>query len=458
MARTEPVIMVTVIPEGSPAARVNLSNKILEFEYEDDEAKSDRLRLTIDNNDLSNFDDPIWRKGNYIDVTWGYPEALAPTRRCRIQSVKGFQKLKVEAVGREVVLNAVVKSRVFRNMTRGQVVQQIAVEQGYRSTDLLHIEDTEVEYPTIVQARLTDAQFIRRLAHKEGCQWYIDFDGFHFHRRDVTQKPRRVLEWRGAALGNDALEIIKIEVENDITARPGRVLVVGHDPGAREGIAHPVSHDADPHQETLGHVVEAPGSDTPKVPGFKGVAQDATHLTTETNPKAVERHAAALFKRGSQVAVQISLEMLGDPNMLAKSVVELRGVGKRLSQPYYVKTVTHKIRNGYQCVLKMVSDGSGGHSTKSTLATEASAVQVGPPLKGKKPPAADHPRPGIAKPLHPTKAHDAEGHEVTTFRDQRHRTATQPPTKKELAEFRAAQERENEFQRTGIRPLPPPTE
>jgi len=80
-ARTEPQFFVKVVPEGRAGERVDLSEKVLSFVYEDSEHKADKLVLSVDNWDLKNFDDPVWKKGNLLEVSWGYPGDMAPTRR-----------------------------------------------------------------------------------------------------------------------------------------------------------------------------------------------------------------------------------------------------------------------------------------------------------------------------------------------------------------------------------------
>lgn len=447
--RNEPVILVSVIPEGVRATRVELSDRILGFEYEDCENKADKLRLRVDNWDLSNFDDPIWRKGNLVEVSWGYPEAMSPVRRCQIRKVTGFQELSIEAHGLEVILNTQVRNRVFENMSRSAVVRQIAEEWGYREEELLHIEDTEIVRDSIVQARLTDAQFLRRLAHKEGFEWFVDFDGFHFHQRDFTQQSLRVIEWTGA----DGGEVLAINVENDVTAKPGTVRVQARDPVARRNIDQVASHATETKRGVLGAVVELPSfyknaqelakqieaGDTNALAeahkfltsAMKTIAHEEILPATELIEGAAKRLAAGRFRRAQQVAVKLTVEMQGDPNLLAKSVVELRGIGKRLSQRYYVREVKHTIQSGYQISAKMVSDGSGGHSTTSERATEAAAIQVGPSIKGRRAPANQKvPRrsidadPNVLRSLRKT---DKDGQPVQKFTDQRHR---EPPSKR----------------------------
>src|SRR6201999_92301 len=129
----------------------------------------------------------------------------------------------------------------------------------------------------------------------------------------------------------------------------------------------------------LSAVVEAPGITETGTPGFKSIAHHSINPTTETDPAAAARQASADLRRAQQQAVKCNITLEGDPNLHAKTVIELRGVGKRLSQLYYVRGTAHFVSAGdYHMSLECISDGSGGHKTTSTLAKEASRVQVGP--------------------------------------------------------------------------------
>jgi phage protein D len=414
-----------VEPEGSHSddARIELTTLVQHVEYEDTEHVADKVVLTVLNQDLRNFDDPVWRKGNILIISWGYPGDMTPQRRCRIQKVVGFQELKVEAHGLEVQLNTVAKTRTFENVKRSDVARQIAAEFGYRDDDVVHIEDSEITYEHIAQARATDAQFLRRLAAKDGYEWYIDFDGFHFHRRKLAQRPVKVFVYYSEPTQGD---ILSIRIENDVT-RAGTVRVANRDPLERRTIDVKASHEKT-NREVLGHVVEAPGTDSKPVPGFKAVAHEITRTTVERDTGAAQRIADGKFLKHQQVAVKMTLECVGDPNILAKSVVELQGIGKRLSGRYYVRTVTHILgagTAGYKCKLEMVSDGSGGHSTKSTIAEGLGAFNVGPPVKGKRGP--DFARRGLdahhPQELGTEKTTDSEGKPVIKHVDDKGRTS-----------------------------------
>lgn len=358
MDRSEPVYYVQVQPEGSSEAqRIDLSSRVVAFTFEDSEKKADLLKLTVDNQDLSNFDDPVWRNGNKLIVAWGYFGNMAPPRECIIQKVTGALMLTVEAQAKSVLMNKVTKNRVFDAMTRSDVVKEIAKENGYEGPTA-DVEETDVTYPQITQARLTDAQFIKRLADLEGFEFFVDFDGFHWHRRRVGQAPLRVLQWyMPPAVG----DIISFNVENDVFAKPGAAVAKGRDPVKKQDIEGKGSA-ATTERDTTAPAPEIIDPKTGELTVGKNVASEATAPTTETSPQAAKREADGVYRRAQQTTVDLTIEMVGDPQIVAKSVVDVRGIGKRLSGLYYVKQANHKLDgNGYTLSLKCSTDGTHGH-------------------------------------------------------------------------------------------------
>jgi phage protein D len=366
-ARDAPVFYVLVQPEGAPeATRLDLTSQVLSFEYEDSEKKADLLKLSVNNWDLRNFDDPVWKQGNKLIVAWGYASRLCPARECIIQKVTGAQTLTVEAQAKSVLLNKEVKSKTYENTTRSEIVHAIAKEHGY-GDDQRDIEETREVFVVTSQARATDAQFIKRLADIEGFEFYVDFDGFHWHPRRLGQKPLRVLQWY---LPPDVGDIESFTVENDIFAKPAKVQTKGIDPLAKKEISGEGS-DAKTARTTL-----APMPDLIAVDSTTGVFSTATQVassevrpTTETSATAAKREAEGVFRRVQQTTVKLNMGLVGDPDIFAKSVLEVRGLGKRLSGLYYVNQANHKIDgSGYKLALKTSSDGTHGHSESLTAA------------------------------------------------------------------------------------------
>lgn len=352
--RTEPVFYVKVVPEGGGAERVDLSERVLSFTFEDSEKKADKLVLSVDNWDLSNFDDPVWKKGNILEVSWGYPGEMAPARECVIQKVTGFQQLAVEAHAKSVLMNKLAKCRTFENKKRSDVAREVAEENGY-GAQLQDIEDSAEVLPLITQARMTDAQFLRQLATREGFEFYVDFDGLHFHQRRLGQRPVRVFRWYTAP---EVGEVLAVNIENDVTAKPGAVRVRGRDPLTRRDIDERGSN-ATTTRDSLAPVIEIVDPETGSTRLERRNVSEEVRTTPEASAGTARRVADARYRRSQQTTVELSATVLGDPNVLAKTVVEFQGISQRLSGKYFVKEAKHKIdSSGYTVELKCLRDGT----------------------------------------------------------------------------------------------------
>jgi hypothetical protein len=351
--RTEPVFYVKVAPEGEPSERVDLSHKVLSFVFEDSEKKADKLVLTVDNWDLRNFDDPVWKKGNILEVSWGYPGEMAPARECVIQKVTGFQTLSVEGHAKSVLMHKVTKCRVFENKKRSDVVREIAEENGYGGA-LQDIEDTGEVLPLITQARMTDAQFLRQLATREGFEFYVDFDGLHFHQRRLGQRPVRVLRWYTLP---EVGEILSMSIENDVTAKPGAVSLQGRNPLTRQNIVARGAN-ATTSRDSLAPIIEIVDPETGATRLERRNVSEEVRPSPQATAGSAQREADARFRRAQLTAVELTATVIGDPSLLAKTVVEIQGIGQRLSGKYYVKEAKHRIDgSGYTVELKCGSDG-----------------------------------------------------------------------------------------------------
>lgn len=371
--RTVPMLLVR-LQDSNQEYRV-VTDQVLSFKYTDAERKTDTCEITVDNSDLLQFDDPVWRKGGKIQVSWGYPGAMAPERTCVITSVKGFKELKIEANAESVLMNQIAKQRVFEGKTLSQIAEIIAEEYGYGS-DVRFIDDTGEVIEIVTQANLTDAQFLRERASEAGFEFYIDFDGFHFHERRLGEPPARTLHYFtdpniGDFVGDPT-------IENDLTARPGRVVVRGRNPRTREDIEATADNTTDSNRTTLTHIVDVPDPETGAITEVeRRVAQEQTVTTADETSTRATRRARGRYRRTQQVAVKMKAKIVGDPVLLAKTIVQIVGMGQRLSVKYYLEEVVHNLEpGGYTCDLKLVSDGHGGHSTTSTQAQGLSLLNV----------------------------------------------------------------------------------
>ncbi len=348
-----PLYYVKLIPKGTKGVRVDLTNRVLSFEFEDNESKADKLRLKVDNWDLANLDTPVWRKGGILEVTWGYPGRLAPARQVVIKKVTGFTTLSVEGFSKKFLMDRIQRCRVFENKKRSDMVKQIAEENGFGS-DVQFIQDTEevIEFQT--QAKQSDAHFVRKLAQKEGFEFYVDFDGIHFHERQVGQKPVRTFRWYGDAPSNREASILSFNIENDTSPIPGRSTTRGRNHFKKEDFEFVVDYTTDfspqlaPNAEVTANLFA----------GLGNAALDIIDATSETLASVGIRRARGRGKKRKHLTVKAKMGILGDPELLAKTVLSIEGIGNRLSGNYYLKKIVHKIsESGYDCQCDIIRDG-----------------------------------------------------------------------------------------------------
>jgi phage protein D len=354
--RSAPGVRFTVLPSeraktGTP---IDLAGRILSFVYEDTEEKADKVTVELDNNDLSLFDRAELAGGALWEVSWGYPGTMSIPRRVVVRKLTGFQTLRLEALSLAVLLNREVKNRVFRDMTRGQAAAQIGRELGYDGPFLDVEEDGDV-VPTLSQAGETDARFLRRLAARDHRLFYLDEDGFHFRERRPGREVAHVFTWHN----DDRGEVLSINVESNLSARVSSVEVRGRDPMRKTTVTEKADKDS-VERSTLAKVIEM-------VPKEKGRNYTVLEFTNQveskrgTGPKtkgSAKREADARFKKAEAGTVKVNMSVVGDPTLRRGQLVEIRGIGRRLSGIYHVSEARHAVTaQSYTCDLKLRRDG-----------------------------------------------------------------------------------------------------
>lgn len=355
--RTALFYYVARVNDDGSSEPLDLTQRVKVFSYNDREGGMDKLTLTVDNFDLSNFDDPVFEQGAKLRVAWGNGKSMSPLRDMVVRKVVGGRELSVTAVTRDASkLDTVKKRRVFENTTRSDVVEQVAKENGFIIGATL-VDKTPIVYDAICQGNLTDGEFLRKLASLEGFEFFVDHTGVNWKRRRVEQAPIRVFTYYTDPEGG---EILDFNIENDVTRRPGKITVKARDPLTKEDISVEVSNTNYPDRPVLSDLTATIDGETGEVTGQREIVHEVTTLGAAPQSAAdAEVQAKAAFRAATQGVVKMTLTLRGDPSFVAKSVVEVRGMGKRLSGKYYVKEVTHTLdsQGGYGMVAKLITDG-----------------------------------------------------------------------------------------------------
>jgi phage protein D len=362
-------VRVTILPSATATSGtpVDLSGRIVSFTFEDAESKADKVSLTLDNFDLSFFDRPELLGGALLEVSWGYPGNMAPPRRVLVKKLKGFTTLTIEGQALSMQMHQKVQTRGWQNVKRSDVVRQIAAEYGYEGASVV-IDDTSEVFDVINQCAETDAWFLRRLAAREHFSFWLDDTGFHWHLRKQGTPPTHVFTWY---TDPDQGEVISIDVESDLVKRAGGVTVKARDPAGKATTQASANKDS-AKRETLGTEVKVvDGEDGSFSALLKRLATDTARPSAAATQSRAQREADARFVRSERETFKLSMQVVGDPTLRAKQIVELRNLSAMLSGKYHVNEVKHTISgSGYVCDLKLTRD-SQSHTVASGNANPA---------------------------------------------------------------------------------------
>ena len=352
--RSAPGVRVTALPDPHAASGVpvDLGQRIVSFSYEESDVRADKMSLELDNGDAALFDRAELLGGALLEVSWGYPGDMAPLRRVVVTKLRGFTTLVVEAQALTALWNDAVKTSRWTNATRSDVARAVAASRGFEGASVL-IDDTRERFDVINQAAETDAWFLRRLATQEHFLFLIDAVGFHFHARRQTDAPDKILTYAADLARGD---VQSLTVESDLTRRIGSVAVRGRDPMNKTTLTA-TSTAATVDRGTLGDILEVFDPETGAGSSRPWNATASVHPSAVTSEAQAGREADARFQRAEECAVVLSVDVVGDPSLHARSIVELRGLPARLAGKYRVREAKHRITgSGYAIALKLTRD------------------------------------------------------------------------------------------------------
>ena len=417
MNKDRAIFIVRTSSEGGKKQSLDLTGRVESFEYLDHTAKADKLELTLDNRDLKNFDDPVWHKGAVLEVSWGYPGNMSETRRCVVKSVKGGLSLKIIAYEETFLMHQVQKCRDWRGMSLQQIADAIQQEYKYifqwekkvsKDPQVGSVADN-IQIVHALQAAETDAQFLARMARKYGMTFSTSARGrIQFHEIDLTKPPIKTITWRG---GNGDWQ--DFQIENDITGLVGGVTMKGIDTASKKEIAHtsnndntqraglmpsielqfdaktgegtfvPGQTDPDNTPSTVADIVPVGAGSATIIGRTLGYVAKVAHVanvfmnnglnvatsientqTNESGSDQVQAKAEGKFKASQRSQIKLEGTIIGDPKVRAKQILDVRGLGKRVSGKYHIVQARHHIdsKGKYKVDFVANSDGHGGYA------------------------------------------------------------------------------------------------
>lgn len=343
MNRDAPYLSVRVRREGQgPSDAIDVSDRVIAMEYLDEERKLDAVHLTVDNGtDWWAYDSGHFRRGNVITISWGWPGDVTETDMIVVGIRGGAEEAVVEGVHPLWALHDVQRSRIFENVSTSDVVTRVLEDRGMGGK--LFITPTKVIHSTITQAKQTDAQFLRSLARREGCEFFSAADGIHFVPRSerLQQAPVRKLTY----FVDDVGSILDLRIESKFSeATKGKITRAGIDPATKRQFRVSATNEtAKP--PALASVIEI-------VDGKTGQTSLQTHSVAESvapssarSEAAAQRQVDAQFRRQPMIH-ELGLTVVGDVALAASRVIEVSGIGQTHSGRWYVRQARHLVSAG----------------------------------------------------------------------------------------------------------------
>lgn len=246
----------------------------------------------------------------------------------------------------------------------------------------------EIKITHAVQSAQTDAQLISSLARRYGYVFYIDHNGFHFKQRDAVykKKPAKVIRWF-----NGAGEWIDFKYENDGNEKASHMAARGIDPLNKKAFEVSASDD-----ETKRNGLGVRGREWSSREG--SFASRASELLSQTvanavalgldkvgrsdevdvgpssitDPTLAKKRADGRLKKRRGHSHELTGTIIGDPTFEAKTILQVEGIGRRLSGKWALKSVEHRIDSGgYTCSFKSERDGDNGYGEKGEHRSKA---------------------------------------------------------------------------------------
>ena len=288
----------------------NWNSQTQEFKYVDGDLLAEGAKVEIKVGFVD--DQKSLMKGEVTALEPEYAAGAAPTLK-----IHGYDLLHRFRRGRN--------TRSFTNMTDSKIADQIAGELGLR----LNADDTEITYEYVLQNNLTDIDFLLERARRIGYEVSVKDKTLNFLKMQNNKDKLVSLDF--------GLTLTSFYPRLNTLSQVSEVVVQGWNPKTKEAISGKAQ----------------PGDENSKMGGSKlgaSISKEVFFKATSfvvNRPVFTEGEAAQIAKgRFNDMAVDFITgegTAIGNTDILAGKVIELKGLGKRFSGLYYVTSSTHEV-------------------------------------------------------------------------------------------------------------------
>jgi uncharacterized protein len=302
------------------------------------ERHPDNGRLFAGGPELQWLDSDVFDEGNEVEVHLGYAGDLHLMLRGEITAVtsnfpeSGQPTLRVEGFSLYHQLQRHRRREPFDSATDSGIAREIAGDLGLSA----EVDETEAEHPLYSPKGANYAQILQERAGRIGYEVTIKDRTLYFQKARYLSSPSPAvtLEW-----GRNLLSFSpRLSTHNAVSQVTVRASQTSHGRGKEPLVGTASSGDE---RVKMG---QESGNEVAR----RAFGESSLLIEDHSVSSPQEANEVALAQLESRALGFITGTgaCIGDPNLRARTVIELTGLGKRFSGQYYVTSTTHTIDSG----------------------------------------------------------------------------------------------------------------
>lgn len=351
------------IQVGSKDLPRDVIHDIISVTYADAIEQIDRFELVVSNWDAENLslkyvDQEIFDPGQKVLVNMGYRggEGLKQMLDGEITSLRptfpaaGPPTLSVSGLNILHRVRQKQESHVYEKKKDSVIAQEVGRRVGIKVRTDPKAKAEEAEHPYVLQYNESDMVFLMRRARRIGYDLFVvpgDPSELYFGPSVNVKKVTYKMQWGshvGAARANGAPGPSLIQFQPTLTTfdQVKSVTVRGWDPVKKKQIKETVD------RQQLD--IKSPGNERQRNALDRSfeAREEIIHNKPVHSVKEAKTLAKETLQNIAKGMVKASGSTLGLPDLRAGSVIEVYGIGERMSGKYFVTSTTHTISaSGY---------------------------------------------------------------------------------------------------------------
>ena len=283
------------------------------------------------------LDDELFKEGNSVEIEMGYRDRMErlfqgeitglepefPNEQPPVLTVRGYDR-RHRLMGRR-------KTRTFLHMKDSDIASQIAGDWSLRP----EVEDTRVALDYVLQHNQTDFAFLHERAQRIGYEMVVTDRTLRFRPRQNTGSATLTL--------SREVELLDFSVRLSTIGQVKEVFVQGWNPKNKEEF---VARSGTGDERPMAGSASGPVAVKKAFGGTGG----ATVNTPVQSQSEADQMANGWFGENALYYVVGHGVCIGRPDLRAGLLVQIEGLGRRFSGPYYVTSTEHRFKpsTGYR--------------------------------------------------------------------------------------------------------------